>query len=195
MELSSKFSEAWSQWSESIESQVWYQQIKSKWEELDPQSRRYLQWTGAGLGALALLSSIIGMSWSLRKMRLDLAEREEIIQLIQTANTELAQIKESGAAQFLNESGGEWPAYFSLIAQRLSITDAQLKILEEPSDQETLIKVTLSKVNVKQLVRFAIQTENSTRPVKLRNISVLAEPDESGYLNATLALSGFNPGK
>ena len=41
--MGSKLKEAWTSFSDQVSQSAWFQQLKAKWEELDPQSRLYLK--------------------------------------------------------------------------------------------------------------------------------------------------------
>jgi len=65
----------------------------------------------------------------------------------------------------------------------------------ESSEQtkETLVDLNLKHVSIKQVVNFAVALESGARPVKLRNLQIDTKADPTGYMDATLSVSGFTP--
>ncbi|MBC7692461.1 MAG: hypothetical protein H7222_11920 [Methylotenera sp.] len=208
MENNSKLSQILSQISDKISEQAWLQQIKSKWDELDPRARLY---TGLGLavGSVVLTLAFLLTSFlNVRAQKKELAEKQDLVQLIQTANDEMRVIRASGAGRFSGKSEGDsapWNPYFESTADAAGIAKENVAVGAEKvapaatgataSFKESLIDVNLKKVNIKQVVRYAVGLENGSRPVKLRNLTIDTQPDLSGYLDATLAVSAFSEKK
>ena len=57
--------------------------------------------------------------------------------------------------------------------------------------KEALAQLSVKRINVKQLTRLMFQIENGARPVKVRNLTVDVNPDQSGYMDATLQISAY----
>jgi hypothetical protein len=192
---------------DKIQEQTWFQQLKSKYDELDAQSRTYLQWAGAGAAVLIVAWVFIGTAWKVHRIRGDLAEKDELLQLIQSANEEMGELKakipysaEGGPA-----SNQPLKDYVSGIAVNAGIAPGALELSNEKLDppregardasrdttKETLAQVSVKKINVKQVVRLLFQLENGSRPIKVRNLNIDTHTDESGYLDATLQISAF----
>jgi type II secretory pathway component PulM len=208
MENNSRFGQFFSQLGDRISEQSWFQQSKAKWDELDPQAR-LIAGLGSAVGTvlLALILLIVAF-FNVRAQKNELTEKQELVHLIQTANDELRSIRETGAGR-LSGAGGEsdapWSPYLTSTAEGAGIEQAKIEVgAEKPSPSasgpagtfhESLIDVSLKKVNIKQVVRYAVQLENGNRPIKLRNLTIDTQADQSGYLDATLALSAFSEKK
>lgn len=186
---------------DSVQEQAWFQQLRSKWDELDAQSRLYLQWA-AGVGALLIVGWIfIGTAWKVHGIKSDLAEKEDLLRMIQAANDELSDLKgqipaqasatAAASAQPLKDYLGTLASAAGLAPGVVDVTNERAGAAHEGS-KEALAQVSLKKLNIKQLVRFLFQLENGSRPVKLRNLGIEAHPDHSGYLDATLQVSAFS---
>jgi hypothetical protein len=194
----------WTQIVEKLSEQEWFQQLKAKWDELDPQSRFYLKVSGVGSGALVLLSLTLMSVFSVRSLRNELREKTELLGTIQQANEELRKLKDSlpaGGAPPAAAGGGIWSTYFEQTAAAAGIDKTALTMGPEkpgnPSElaKEALIDLTLKKINIKQAVRYAFNLEHGARPVKLRNLSIETKSDSPGYVDAVLAVSAFTPAK
>lgn len=205
MEISTKFKE----WSDSISDwlneQVWFQELKTKWEELDPQSRTYLKFAGVGASFLLLILLVLTSIWSVYSLKRDLSDRRSLLNTIQTSNDEIRRLKETiptAALQAAEGGGGDkeggWHGYFESLATQAGLDKTSLSIEGEkagPStDQtkETFFDINLKHINIKQAVRYALALESGERPVKLRNLLIDTKSDPTGYLDATLAVSAFS---
>lgn len=186
--------------SDKLNEQVWYQQLKAKWDELDPQSRQYLR-IASGVGAVALVFILmISSIWSVRGLRRELNDKSELISTIQSATEEMRRLRDSNPAAGSGraDSTQPWPQYMDTTAQTAGVDKGSMVVSPEKtgseSDQakEALFNVNLKHVSIKQVIRFAFYAENGARPVKLRNMTIDTNSDPAGYMDATLALSGFS---
>lgn len=199
MENDSRFGRLKSNVGDKLAEQVWFQQLKAKWEELDPQSRLYLKAAGGGGSALLVLIVLISSIWSVHKLKIQFAEKTDLLAQIQSANDELRRLRDStpAAGASAQKEQGAWSAFFEMTAAGAGIEKAALSVsTEQPgatSDQakESLFDLSLKHVTIKQAVRFAFQIENGVRPVKLRNLLIDTKSDPSGYMDATLSVSAF----
>ncbi len=185
-----------------ITEQQWFQQLKGKWEELDPQSRLYLKYAGGIAAALVVFGTLGSTYWRVRGLRKELAAKNELIQLVQSATDELRRLRESVPAVSQGGRPGEapvgpWGPYFESTAASSSIEKANLTIgPEKPGStteqaKESLYQLTVKKVNIKQIVRFAFLLESGARPMKLRHLTIDTKADPTGYMDATLSMSAF----
>ena len=189
-----KIKSALGQIPDQLQEQVWFQQLKAKWEELDPQSRLYLQIATLASVVLVLFGTV-GMSlYSVYSLRRDYQTKGELLSLLQSSNDELKRLREASP---MPEGGGPWRSYFEGLGTNVGLDPTKLQVADEkPGNNsdvttEALGDISLNKVNAKQLVKYATQVESGSRPVKLRTLYVDAEPDLSGLLNARLSVSGF----
>jgi hypothetical protein len=195
-----KIKESWTGFTDSIEEQVWYQELKQKWEELDPQSRFYAKAASVGGTLLCIVVVVISSMWGVYKLKRDFAEKSDLLSTMQAANDELRRLKDANASAVstaVGENAGPWSPYLESVAAAAGLDRSTLEIgAEKPgnntdSSKEALLDVTLKHVSIKQVVRLAFQLENGARPMKLRNLSIDTQSDPTGYMNATLAVSGF----
>ncbi len=184
---------------DQIQEQAWFQQLKAKWDELDAQSKLYLQWAASAAGVLLVAWIFIGTAWNVHSIRSEIAEKDELLRLLRSANDEMGELKEQipSAASGGSSAGQPLKDYLGGLANMAAVPPASVDVSNEKvgtpreGSKETLAQVTLKKINVRQLVRFIFQMENGARPVKLRNLEVATQSDESGYLDATLQISTF----
>ena len=182
------------------------QQLKAKWEELDPQSRTYLRFAGYGGGIILGFFILLSVVWSVHSIKKDYHEKQALLTEIQTANNEIRKLREGLPASVNNpdlnnteeKTVAPWAFYFESIATAAGIDKSNITVAPERagtvSDQskEALIDINVKHISIKQLVRFGFNLENGARPVKLRNLSVDTKADPEGYMDAEFSVSAFN---
>ncbi len=181
------------------------QQLKSKFDELEPRSRN--QVTGGAVGGILLLIVlvVVNASMSVRTLKQNLAEKNELVRLLQSANEDLRRLKEEASlAGISTQAGGSgeappaWNAHFETTATSAGIQKDAIAISGEKAGttgeqtRESLFDITLKKVNLRQLARFATSIESGSKPVKIRNLTIDAKPDGSAWLDATVSVSAFS---
>ena len=184
-----------------LEEQVWYQELKSKWEELDPQSRLYLKFATFGSSILIVLIILLSVIWRVHSLKSELYEKRKLLTLIQSANDEMRRLKDSipasSGTKIGDKDSGPWPSYFELVAASAGVDKANLTISAEKAgtsgeqSKEALFDLSLKHINIKQAIRYALSLENGQRPIKLRNLSIDTKNTPDGYMDVTLAVSGF----
>jgi len=190
--------------SDWLNEQEWFGQLKTKWEELDTQSRLYVKAGGLAGGLLLLLMFVLSAVWSVHSLKTELAEKTELVTSIQSASDELRRLREETASSPAASSAtaapagnGTWSSYFETVGSTAGLDKTMLTVSSDKpgatSEQakESLYDLSLKHVSIKQVVRYAFGLENGTRPVKLRNLLIDTHADPQGYMDATLAVSAF----
>lgn len=193
----------WQSFKDWLAEQEWAQEIKTKWEELDAETRTYLKMGAAAGGVLLVLGTFLGLGLKNRSLKSELREKQKLLTFLQESNDELRKLKEvippqgSSEANSGTAGGQAWQPFFDLQAAQAGIDRAAISYSNEklgPSGlfaKETQFDITLSHVNLKQVVRFSYGLENGGKPVKLRSLTIDTKGDPSGYLDASLQVSGF----
>lgn len=208
--ISGKITQFFSSIIEKLQEQTWFQELKSKWDDLDPQSRSYAFFGGLAFAILAVLLTLSSLYWNILKIKSDLGTKTELLTLIRSAQDELKRLEESNSnaqASARSTSSTPWNNYFESLATSNSIDPKSLNISPEKSlsslspkesskekdtPKESHFEIGLKKVNIRQIVRFAFSLENGIRPVKLKNLLIDTKNDSSGYMDAQLTLSAFS---
>lgn len=199
MEFQNKLNQAITKMTEWLQEQAWFQQLKAKWDELDPQMKFYGKLGFMGVGALFVLGAFGFFVSSVYRVRSDYSEKLELVRFMQSANEELDKLKKftGGPAASGYTSSAPWSAHIETVAATIGIDKTVFsltneKALEKVGDmKETTFDVALKHITIRQLVRFAFALESGSRPIKLRNLIVDTKNDPSGYLDVTYSLSGF----
>lgn len=198
----------WQAISDKLQDQVWYQQGKAKWDELDANTRTAIKYGSLGLTIVGTLALVTVSALSVHGKKTDLDEKLALVQKIQSAQDELRKLKEVTSSAGVSAADEPWQGYFELQASNSGVDPTTLKVIgekplsapppkkgekkEESRMNEVLVDLSLTKVNLRQLVKFVFNVENGGRTAKVRKLEVVTQPDESGYLDVTLAVSGFS---
>lgn len=212
MESESRFSQALRNISGKIQDQVWFQQLKVKWDELDGRTQIALKYTGL-IGGSVLAVGLVGTNlYAVAGKKHDIDERLGLISRIQSSQDELRRLKDVSSRL----SGGDeqpWAEFIQSKATSAGFPSAALQIVSEKvvgaataakdskdqksaapaiaGPEETIIEAAVKRINVRQLVKLVHEVENGGRTVKVRRLQVDTSPDESGYLDATITVSAF----
>jgi hypothetical protein len=199
--MQDKLKEFFENLSQSISEQQWAQELKAKWEELDAQSKLYLKLSLMGLGVFAVIFSLLSAVWSVHSLKQELTDKRILLTEIQDSSTELRKLKDSMPLLPPKAGGrgdsGSWTSYFESLASTSGMDKSNFVISPEKSgnisdqSKEALYDIDLKHVNVKQVINFAVSLENGQRTAKIRNLAVNTKADPMGYMDATLAVSGF----
>ncbi|NDD93261.1 hypothetical protein EBZ37_14420, partial [bacterium] len=175
-----------------------FQLARSKWDELDEQSRLYLKAAAATSAVLLVAWVFVGSWWQVRSIRAEIAEKDQILKQVQLARTEMQNLRSRIPTSRSSQSDEQpWTSYFESIATGLGLEKQSLEVSSESAGQdralskEAFFDLTLKKVNVKQLTRFANQVENGRRPVKIQKLQVETKTDLSGYLDAKISVAVY----
>jgi hypothetical protein len=180
-----------------LNDQPWFQQLKQKWEELDPQSRTYLQIAGFVTTVVILLFAVFSTIWSVHKLKVDSSEKSELLNMLQNANDEMRRLHENAPDASASDNG-KWDVYFGTVAGNAGLDRSALNIsAEKPGNnsdisKEALYDISMKKTTIRQAIKFAYGLESGARPVKIRNIVIDTHADPEGYIDATLAVSAFS---
>jgi type II secretory pathway component PulM len=192
---------------EKIADSRFFKPIQTSLDEMEPKTRQQLSLLAYVLfffGSLYFLYTQWDQSHTLS---LDIQSKQELTSSIQQSAQELKSLKEqSGEAAF--GSPIVLKSFLTDISENTGISTESMDAKNEKpapaaastnKDQdknktkpiETFADLILTKVNVKQLQKFLYEVENKGHPIKIRNLKIETEADQSGYLNATVAISYF----
>lgn len=181
-----------------------FKQLKAKWDELDPQSRLYARSAMGVLGTLTVLTLVLSTLGKTSRLEHEVAEKTELISMLNSATDE---IKILGATPSTtkpsDEAGGaegkepDWNATIQAFGEPSRIPKEKITLSSPLTPQssdsvkESLIDVSLSQINVRQLLTFLVQAESSEHAIRVRNMQVDTIGTD-GHLQAKIALSAFH---
>lgn len=193
---------AFSRFSEKISEQVWFQELKQKWEDIDPKTRFIAQLCALG-GFVLGLTIVIGFSyWKTMGLKSEYLLKAELLSIIQASNDEIRQMSSErtlvggGTGQDLSTAEA-MKGYIGSLAETANLNPETISVDEvkpgKSSDlyEETLSAVTLANVNIKQMTQIAFGIENGSHPIRLRRLEIETRPDQTGFITAKLHLSSY----
>ncbi|MEK6580356.1 MAG: hypothetical protein AABZ55_14110 [Bdellovibrionota bacterium] len=202
MEIKAKLKEYYDRAMSWVADQPAFQQIKAKWDELDPQSRLYAQIAGLATGAFFSFFILASFYWKVSTLENEYKDKIELVNLLQQSSDELRRLRDSaGSGKLTAGTGGSWAAHFEIVAASSGVDKSKMTVSNEKSGtsselaKEALMDISLKKINIKQAIRFVYNLENGNRPVKVRNFIIDTKSDPTGYLDANFAVSAFTLGE
>lgn len=181
---------------ESVRESEAYQQVKAKYDELDGQSKLYVN-----LGALAavvllvFLSVLIGMA-KVNGLKSEIEGREELIGYLQRSADSIKQLKAQASASNVDTTS-PLPAFVENVIQRAGLDRGKAEIgaehpgAEEKESIEMLIDVKLNQINLRQLsqVMFQMTEMGAARSLNIKDLLVDTKGDPSGFMDATVTVA------
>ncbi len=182
--------------SDFLNEQSWFQELRAKWDELEPESRKALQ-----IGMLAISGGTVffvtfQFASSVSDTRTEFRDKRHMLQLVRTAGSAAS----SGTQRLPPKAESNPRAHLEELVGSAGIQPTSLKIEQEREGSTTTVleerwlDAEISHVNLRQIVQLAVQAENGSQPIKIRRLEISAHPSDGGkgFLNARFSLSYFN---
>ncbi len=178
-----------------LNEQVWFQQIKEKWEEIDFETRGIIKIVAGVVAVGFVLLFLTSTYFSVSGLKTLLVQKNEAIAKLKSAKDELAQLEAITGGRDVADQ--DWTQYF-----RSAATQAQLQpesISVQPGRkatsgslaEEAMFEIKANRINIRQATYLAFHLENDG-PVKLRSMTVQTDGAE-GHLNVVYQVSAFSP--
>lgn len=175
--------------SEWLTEQSWFDDLKMRWQDLDPRSRGYFKLGAMGVGGVIAFFMMISVLSGVTGARSDYYARLEMLGTLDSATAEMKSLKRRTGM----DSGGEiptpWADRFGRIANESSIDPSAMIVgPETPGKQNELVKegifdLSFKNITIRQLVGFLVKLQMSGSPARLDNIEVNTVGAE-GYMDA-----------
>ena len=188
-----------------LEDQVWFQQIKAKYDELPPQTKYTLKLSCFSAIIASFGFVVFTLAVGAIEKKNEYQEKLALIQKISNSQDELRRLKETTSRAHAEGDTTPWNDYLQGQISSLGIEAEGVSVStpkKAPSNPKspTLIEsadidVTLKKMNIRQLVKLIFNIENGSRIAKIKQMNVTAQPDESGYLDLTMTVTGYTLAK
>ncbi len=194
--LKASLGELW----EKIKDSEAYLQAKAKYDELDPQTRLYINLGIIGAVLLVVVISVVGGVAKVNGLANDIDRREELIGYLQISADNLKQFKEKQEAARGNaDVSSPLPTFVENVSTTTGLNPEKLVLgLEKPGQEmkeakEALIEVKLTQINLKQLTRllFNLTDQGSARNLNIRDLTVDTKGDPTGYLDASFMVATY----
>lgn len=186
---------------EKIEESSIYNLFKEKYDELDPNIQRYIQFSTAGLLALFLISLPLGWINSANENLDSFTKNKKII------NDLLKLQKQKASAPKLPPitPSSQLRIQVQSILDKAALTKEQIglvvgitdRVSEEtsivPEDVlEQGVQISLKKLNLEQIVDFALIFKKLSRTAKLTMLKINANSQDNHYYDVTYRVSEYS---
>lgn len=193
----SALTRAGDRFSDWLEEQVWFQSLKSKWEELEPENRRNAR------VAVVIAIAAVGLGSAFWSMSATSAAREknqtkkELLTFLLKSEEEIRRLRSNPRMSAARPSGSRanWGQYALEVATQNGIDRGSVEALPEapgnktPLIEETEFGLKAKNITIRQLLRLVYGMETGIQPVRVRTLGVKTIGSE-GYLEAELRLAG-----
>jgi len=182
-----------------LKEQPWYQQIKSKWDDLDSSQKLYIQLGGGITTLLIVIVMLVSQIVHVKFLKGEIQDTIELRAFIQNAIEEKQRLDvlAGNNSTGLDETATpNWEEFVKSKVLSQGIDGSQIQTTPPTEGKKTnttaekLLNLNLTHINLRQLVKVAFTLETSEQPIKLRQFEIKAK-DPEGYIDATIALSGF----
>ena len=195
-EVKAKLTGLWDQIAESEAAQ----QLKSKYDELDAQTKLYVNLGGAGVFLLIILITVFSGISKVNTVKRDMDEREALIGYLQRSADNLKQLKAQQEAMrgdkdinsplntFIENIGGN----SGLNTEKIEIA-AERPGKEMKEAKEILADVKMNQVNIRQVTRFLfnLTDQGSPRNLYIRDLTVDTKSDPTGYMDGQFTVATY----
>lgn len=182
--------------SEWLTEQSWFDDLKMRWQDLDPRSRGTIKLGALGLGVVLSFLTMISVLSGVTSARSDYYARLEMAGTLDAATAELKSLKRRTGAETGGEMPTPWSEKFGRIATESSIDPSAMIVgPETPGKQNELVKegifdLSFKNITIRQLVGFLIKLQTSGSPARLDAIEINTVGAE-GYLDAKTRVSAL----
>lgn len=116
--------------SDKLQDQVWYQQVKVKWDELDVRAKMAVKYTSL-IGSAVLIVGLVGTSlYSVADQKREIEEKLGLIQKIQSAQEELRRLRDV-TSRFNGGGDQPWGQFLQEKATPAGISAEAVQIVSE----------------------------------------------------------------
>lgn len=185
---------------EKIRDSEAYQQIRGKYDELDSQTKLYVNLGAvAGTVLFVFLTLVVSMA-KLNGLKNDINEREELIGYLQRSSDQIKQLKAQQASTRGLDTSSPLSQFVSNVATSNRIDPSKVEVSSErpgvapdKDTLETLLDIKLNQVNLRQITQFlfALTDQGSARGLNIKDLTVDTKGDPSGWMDANLTVAAY----
>jgi type II secretory pathway component PulM len=184
---------------ETIRDSEAFQQLKAQYDELDAQSKLYLNLGGIAAVAFAVFLSIVLWMGHLSSIKSDIDEKEDLIGYLQRSADSIKTMKAQQKSPNAADASAPLAAVVDAVINTSGLDRGKVEVSQERSGAqekdtvESLVDVKLSQVNLRQVVRFLFTATDmgAARGLSVKDLTVDTKGDPSGYMDATATLSAY----
>lgn len=194
--IAARMSKAW----ETIRESEAFQQLKSKYDELDGQTKLYVNLGAAAVVVLFILLTILVSMAKLGGFKSEINEREEMIGYLTHSADLIRQMKtQQQAERGSADVSSPLPQFVETLLPNAGIERGKIELgseragWEDKETQEALLDIKLTQVNLRQLTRFmfTLGEQGTARQLVVKELNVDTRGELTGWLDATMTIAGY----
>lgn len=175
-----------------------YQDLKGKYDELDVQTKLYINIGSLALLLLFILGSVLSGISKVNSLKREIDDREELIGYLQKSADTIKQYKSQN--QDLNaDSASPLDQWAEGIITMSRIDKSRVEIgqertgTEDKESKEVLVDLKLSQINLRQLTRLLFQftDQGKSRNLNVKDLNIDTKADPTGYLDASVTIATY----
>lgn len=177
------------------------QQIKAKYDELDPQSKLYLNLGGVIAGFLFILITVISGLSTVNGLKNDMNEREEMIGWLQRSGDNLKLMKAQFESKQNDNINTPLNSFIENVGATTGLNPEKLSVAAESAGEtlkeakEVLVDVKMAHTNLKVVTRFLfnLTDQGEKRNLTIKNLTIDTKEDPDGYIDVSMTVAGYKP--
>jgi hypothetical protein len=201
-ELASSLKSSLQKIGEQIRESESYQQIKAKYDELDAQTKLYVNLAVVAGCALVVFSTVLAGMAKVSSLKSDVNDREELIGSLERSADTIRQLKaQQSSSRGSADANSPLASFVENVGINSNLDRGKMDIGAErdaPNDPankdaiESLVDVKISQINVRQLTRFLFNLvdQGAVRSLNIKDLSVDTK-DASGYIDASVTVAAY----
>lgn len=174
-------------------------QIKAKYDELDPQSKLYLNLGGVIAGFLFILITVISGLSTVNSLKNEMNEREELIGWLQRSGDNLKQLKAQFESKQNDNINSPLNTFVENVGANTGLNPEKLTVSAETSGEtlkdakEVLVEAKMAHTNLKIVTRFLfnLTDQGVKRNLTIKNLSIDTKDDPDGYIDVAMTVAGY----
>ncbi|NUM88033.1 MAG: type II secretion system protein M [Bdellovibrionales bacterium] len=188
-----RLQQLWARLQNDFKEQVWEQEhvvfLRHRFTELEPRQQYLIQLGLAGLATLGVLGVLLAFASRAWDRQERLREINGKILMLDQAAEQIRDLKTRAATSGPSLQGVDLSAPLPELAEALAMKASIAKGSIEVSSTGSAVKLSLSQVSIRQLVRLFYFLENQVPGVEWQSLKVDARDDVEGYLWAEFQLN------
>lgn len=185
---------------EKIRDSEVYQQLKSKYENLDSDRKLYLNIAVVCVLVGGVLFTIFAGIAKVNSLKSDIHEKEELVGYLQQSSSTIQQLKaQQQATRSSVDLNATLNQFIESVISSVGLDQSKVEVSQEKPGQEekevreVLVDVKITHTNLRQLskVLFQITDQGAFRNTTVKNLDIDTKNDPQGYMDATLTVSSY----
>lgn len=194
--LKQKLKEAW----DSIQDSEAYQQIKTKYDDLDTQVKLYINLGAIGFLALIIMISVLSGLARVKGLKSEIDDKEVLIGYLQRSADSIKQMRAQAQASLgAPDLSSPLNTFAEGVFATSNIDRAKMEIAaerpgaEDKDSREVLVDIKLKQLNLRQIVRFLfnLTDQGKKRSLNIKELDIDTHGDPSGYMDAAITIASY----